>query len=311
MSSALLKCVPNLSEGRNHAALDSLWAQLNEIAQLQCLHRSSDVDHHRTVLTLAGPPESIRAAGHCLFAWAQRHIDLRQHQGVHPRVGAVDVFPLVPLQGLSQSEAVSLAQEFAQEYAERWQLPLYLYEAAAATPERAPLPAVRRGGLEGLRARMHHPDWQPDYGPNSPHPQLGATVLGVRKILIAWNVLLNSKDLALAQDIARHIRARNGGFKHLRALGLYLASRDCVQVSMNLLDDLETSPLEVFQSIQAQAAQAGVEVLETEFIGLPPARIFLEAGLRVFSVSQNFSAAQLLDARLVQGAEILRLFPSE
>lgn len=274
---SLLECIPNLSEGRDAGALDRLWRQLESIKGLECLHRTSDPDHHRTVLTLAGPPDSIREAAYSMFDWSAAQIDLRRHQGVHPRLGAIDVFPIVPLRDTSWNEAIAFSQALGAELAASFEVPIYLYELSASDPARAALPDIRRGGFEGLAAKMADPHWQPDFGPDRPHPSLGATVLGVRKLLIAWNVFLASTDLTLAQAIARRIRTRDGGFAALRALGFYLAHRQQVQISMNLLDFEQTPMHKIMDAIRAQAAAANVNVSGSEFIGLVPRRALIES----------------------------------
>lgn len=273
----LIECIPNISEGRDLEALERLWSELKQQPELQCLHRSSDPDHNRSVLTLAGTPTSIKQALDLICAWALEQIDLRQHQGVHPRIGALDVIPLVPLQNISQAEAIEYSKELARHLAERWQLPIYLYEDSAASFERSALPDIRKGGFEGLKLKMQQPHWKPDLGPEQPHPSLGASVLGVRKPLIAWNVFLESQDLALAEQIARQIRSRNGGFAALRALGFYLPHRQQIQVSMNLLDFEQTSLFEVMQQIRQLAQQQQVKVNSTEFIGLVPRRALMQS----------------------------------
>ncbi|MGV3522599.1 MAG: glutamate formimidoyltransferase [Candidatus Sericytochromatia bacterium] len=293
----LLSCIPNLSEGRNLSALSDLDLQLQAISGLHCLDWSADADHHRSVWTLAGAPQALTSAVHTLFSWANQHIDLRQHQGVHPRIGAVDVIPLVPLQGISLAEARAFAETLAGEVVSRWQVPLYLYAQSARRVEHQHLPSLRQGGFEALSQRLREDPWQPDLGPLSPHPRLGASVLGIRRPLIAWNVWLNSPDLALARAIAREIRERDGGFPALRALGLYLPTHHQVQISMNLLDHTQSSLYAIFSRIEELAAAAGITVMGTELIGLVPARA-LGAGnpeqLRLFPGH----TARILEARL-------------
>lgn len=281
----LLSCIPNLSEGRDLDALNDLHLQLKAISGLHCLDWSADADHHRSVWTLAGHPNALTTAVHTLFAWATEHIDLRKHRGVHPRIGAVDVIPLVPLQGITSAEAVAFAEILAQAVASRWQVPLYLYEQSARRAEHRHLPSLRKGGFEALSERLHEAPWQPDLGPQAPHPRLGVSVLGVRRPLVAWNVWLDSPDLALARAIAGQIRERNGGFPALRALGLYLPRHHQVQISMNLLDHHQSSLYEIFRRIGDLAAAAGVRVMGTELIGLVPARALRaenHAQLRLF-----------------------------
>lgn len=296
--SALLECVPNLSEGRNLEALTQLWDELKQIPELQCLHRCSDPDHHRSVLTLAGPPAPLQQALHQIFAWAQAHIDLRQHQGVHPRIGAVDVIPLVPLQGISEAEAVAFSQALAADLAQRWQVPIYLYEASSRQRQHSALPQIRRGGFEGLSQKMQAPTWQPDFGPQQPHPSLGASVLGVRKILIAWNVWLESQDLELARRIAARLRESGGGFPALRTLGLYLPQQQQVQISMNLLDYHQSGLFAIMDAIRRECATAGVRIAHTEFIGLPPREALLNCAQDYLQTSSDFSEASLLESRL-------------
>ncbi|HEY9843328.1 MAG TPA: glutamate formimidoyltransferase [Candidatus Obscuribacterales bacterium] len=294
----LLECIPNLSEGRDPAALDRLWDNLGRIPGLHRLHRTSDPDHHRSVLTLAGSPESLRTALHGLFEWALGQIDLSRHQGVHPRIGALDVIPLVPLQDISVAEAVAFSHSLGAELASRWQVPIYLYEDSVLHLGRSALPDIRRGGFEGLGEKLRLPYWQPDFGPAIPHPALGASVLGVRKLLIAWNVFLESTDLELARRIARGIRARDGGFPALRALGFYLAHRRQVQISMNLLDFEQTSLFAVMEKIRTLAAESGVRVSGTEFIGLVPRRALLESAWQYLGAEGPAALPALLEEQL-------------
>lgn len=294
----LLECIPNLSEGRNLKALDQLWQALNSIENLQCLHRTSDWDHHRSVLTLAGPPESIRQASHQLFAWAHEHIDLRNHQGIHPRIGAVDVFPLVVLQGISETEAIEFSHQLGAELAHQWHVPIYLYEQSSLQKHRSALPLIRKGGFEQLNFKMQQSEWQPDFGPDQAHISMGATVLGVRKILIAWNVFLKSNDLQLAQNIARKIRASNGGLSGVRALGLYLKAHNQVQISMNLLDYHQTSLFQIMQAIRQELAVTNTEIDHTEFIGLPPQNALLNCAMEYLQTASDFSLEHVLERKV-------------
>lgn len=293
--SVLIECIPNISEGRDKAALDQLWQDLQTIPELQCLHRCSDWDHHRSVLTLAGTPDAIRQAVHQLYHFAFKQIDLRRHQGVHPRIGAIDVIPLVPLQGITQDEVIGFSYQLASEIAERWQVPIYLYEQSSQNANRKTLPDIRKGQFENLPEKMSQTQWRPDYGPDCPHPSLGASVLGVRKPLIAWNVMLHSQNLSLAQTIARHIRERNGGFKALRALGFELKSCQQVQVSMNLLDFEQTSLFDVFTRIQTMAWEQQVQIARTEFIGLVPRRALYQMAWQALHAQGNVTGSVLED----------------
>lgn len=265
----LIECVPNVSEGRRADVIAALGAAI-AAPGIQVLDRSSDPSHNRTVYTFAGEAGPLRDAVLRLFAAAVESIDLRMHDGVHPRVGAVDVVPFVPLQDATMEECVALAKSTAALVAERLRVPVFLYEEAAAHDERRSLSSIRRGGADGMALRMRQAAWQPDFGPDQPHPTAGATAIGARPILIAYNVNLASNRLGVAKRIASLIRASSGGFAHVKALGMQL-DHGIVQVSMNLTSYKDTSMATVFDAIAREAAVDGVRVLESEIVGLVPA----------------------------------------
>jgi glutamate formiminotransferase / 5-formyltetrahydrofolate cyclo-ligase len=269
----LIECVPNVSEGIRSNAIDTIERAI-QVRGAHLLDRSSDPSHNRTVYTLAGTSPSLQTAVLRLFDVALAQIDLRTHVGVHPRIGAVDVVPFVPLSDTTTlDECAALARETAALVADRFAIPVFLYEAAAYHPHRRSLSDLRRGGLEGLAARMGDGsrDWKPDFGPHAPHPSAGVTAIGARPILIAFNVNLRSDRLDLARRIAAGIRESSGGFAAVKAIGLRLAHRSAVQVSMNLTDFRRTSMVQVFDEIARQAHAAGVDELEGEIVGLVPA----------------------------------------
>ena len=265
----LIECVPNVSEGRSAAIIRTVAAAIDGPG-VQVLDQSSDASHNRTVYTFAAEPEPLQAAVVRLFDAAIAVIDLRQHDGVHPRIGVVDVVPFVPLREATMDECVALAKRTAALLARRHAIPMFLYEEAAATEARRNLAEIRRGGLDGLTRRMHSPEWQPDEGPPAPHVTAGATAIGARPILIAYNVNLASNRLGVAKRIASVIRASNGGLSHVKAMGVQLEG-GIVQVSMNLTDYRETSMTTAFDAIAGEAAIDGVRVLESEIVGLVPA----------------------------------------
>lgn len=265
----LIECVPNVSEGRRDDIIASLAAAF-DLPGVHLLDQSSDSSHNRTVYTLAGEAGPLQEAVLRLFTEAVASIDLRLHDGVHPRIGAVDVVPFVPLQGATMEDCVVLAESTAALVAERLHIPMFLYEEAAATDERRNLAEIRRGGLNGLAHRMQQAAWRPDVGPDRPHPTAGATAIGARPILIAYNVNLASNRLGVAKRIARAIRASNGGMSHVKAMGVQLHD-GVVQVSINLTDYRETSMMTVFDAVARDAAVDGVRVLESEIVGLVPA----------------------------------------
>jgi len=265
-----LECVPNVSEGRRPEVVARLVAAAASIPGVRLLDVSSDPDHNRSVLTLAGEPGDLRASLLALYDAALQDIDLRSQQGVHPRVGAVDVVPFVPLGDTPMEEAVAAAEALASEVAERFDLPVYLYERAARRPERTRLADIRRGGFEGFPAKMADPAWTPDFGPPRVHPSAGVTVIGARFFLIAFNVVLETADISVARAIARKVRESGGGLPAVRAMGVYLESRGRAQVSMNLVDFRQTSVLTALNRVRQEAEALGTRILESELIGLMP-----------------------------------------
>lgn len=264
----LLECVPNISEGRDAQTIDRCAAEV-----LRCgariVHRTSDPVHNRSVLTMAGGYEQIRDAALALAAVTVERIDLRTHAGVHPRIGALDVLPFIPLHEAGMEDAVRLARETAAAIWERLRVPSFLYGEAAATPLRRNLAAVRQGQFEGLDARFELPDWRPDFGDVPKHPSAGAIAVGARRILVAFNVELATGEIRVAKRIARALRERDGGLRTLKALGLRLGE-NLVQVSLNVTDYRATPLYRIVELIRALADQAGVAVLRSELIGCMP-----------------------------------------
>ena len=264
----LIECVPNVSEGRRTDVIDAVGSAI-EAPGIRVLDRSSDPSHNRTVYTFAGEPDALREAVLRLYTTAIDTIDLRVHDGVHPRIGAVDVVPFVPLQDATLDACVTLAKSTAALVAARFHLPVFLYEDAATTDDRRSLSNYRRGGVDGMALRMKQAAWRPDFGPDHPHPTAGATVIGARPILIAYNVNLASNRLGVAKRIAAAVRTTSGGLPCVKALGMQLDD-GVVQVSMNLTDYKQTSMMAVFDAIAREAAVDGVRVLESEIVGLVP-----------------------------------------
>jgi len=298
-SGALLECVPNVSEGRDAVALAALERRLAAVPGLRLLDLAPDRDHHRSVVTLAGTAETLRDGVLALFAWATEHVDLRHHRGVHPRVGAVDVVPFVPLAGATMADAVAAAEGTAAAIAEAFDLPVYLYEEAARRPERRLLADIRRGQFEGFPAKLAQPDWAPDFGPRRVHPTLGVTVVGARFFLLAVNARLATADVTAARAVARAVREATGGLPGVRALGLFLESRGCAQVSMNLVDFRRTSLVELLARVEAEARGQGTEVVATELVGLAPAAALLEP-LRALLRSDALGPRQIVEWRLLE-----------
>ena len=269
MSRPIIECVPNFSEGRNPVVLAALAGAIRKAGGVRLVDVSPDVDHNRAVYTFAGGGDAVCDAAFRVAEVALAHIDLRTHQGVHPRIGAVDVIPFVPLWNATLDACAALARRLAERLAAQLGLPVYLYGAAARDPTRT-LSSIRQGGVERLRADIALPARRPDYGPSRVHSTGGAVAVGAREILIAFNVDLETTDLAAARAIAAAVRESSGGLPAVQAMGVALASRGVVQVSMNLRDYRRTSPLIAFRRVEAEAARRGIAVSAGELIGCAP-----------------------------------------
>ena len=284
----IVECVPNFSAGRDRGVVEAIETAIASVAGLAVLDRTADPDHDRCVITFAGSPAAVREAAVRAVETAAARIDLTQQQGVHPRVGAADVIPFVPISGITLEECVALAHAAGHEIWRRARVPVYFYEAAALSPSRVNLAQVRRGGFEALREQTA--SRPPDVGGPALHPTAGATIVGARRFLVAYNINLASADLALAQRLARTIRASSGGFPTVKALGLALESRGIVQVSINLTDYEQTGIDQVYATVSSEA-----EVIGSELIGLIPRAALPQTNVRW----ENFHEGLILENRLV------------
>jgi glutamate formiminotransferase / 5-formyltetrahydrofolate cyclo-ligase len=294
---AVIECVPNVSEGRRQDVIDTLAESLRAVPGMRVLDVQSDATHNRSVFTLAGDAAAMSAGVPKLFEGAIAAIDLRTHAGEHPRMGAVDVTPFIPIEGVTMAECVSLAKSIGQDLANRFSLPIYLYEEASSDAARKNLEDIRRGEFEGLAAKMSKPGWAPDFGPAAPHPSAGASVIGARMPLIAYNINLNSNRLDVAKKIASAIRMSSGGLRYVKAMGIPLEDRGIVQVSMNLTNYEKTPIFRVFDLVKREAERYGVSVLESEIVGLVPAAA-LRQSVEYFLRLEGFSADQVLENKL-------------
>ena len=295
----LIQCVPNISEGRRRDVVDAVVAAIRRVEGVRLLDHSSDPSHNRTVITMVGDAAPLKAAVLALFETALPAIDLRAHGGEHPRLGAVDVVPFIPIEGASMADCVALARDTAIEVAQRFDVPVYLYEEAAASAARRNLEDIRRGEFEGLAAKMADPAWAPDAGPARPHASAGASVIGARMPLIAFNVNLATDRLEVARKIAAAVRHSSGGFRFVKAMGIALEDRGIVQVSMNLTNYEKTPIFRVFEAVTREAARYGVTVLESEIVGLVPAAALVGVAEHVLQL-ERFAASQVLETRLRQ-----------
>src|SRR2546425_572940 len=274
----LVECVPNFSEGRRIEVIDAIVNALTSVPNVYLLGREMDANHNRAVVTIVGSPESVGDAAIRGVEAAVEHIDLTKHTGEHPRLGAADVIPFVPIRGVSLTDCVDIAKAVGLEIASRFKIPVYLYEAAATRPDRKNLENIRRGQFEVLRNEIAaNPDRKPDFGEPRIHPTAGATVVGARKPLIAYNINLNTPDVSIAKEIAKRIRFSSGGLPYVKAMGVLLKDRNQAQVSMNLTD-FEQTPVElVFETVRTEAERYGVSIAGSEIVGLIPKKAIEQA----------------------------------
>jgi len=294
----LLECIPNVSEGRDHEKVASLAEEVKKHKGVKLLDYSSDKDHHRSVFTFIGDPEAVKDTAFSLAMKAIDLIDMREHKGGHPRLGTAEVVPFVPIQGMEMEEAVQIAHEFGKGLGRRG-IPVFFYEEAATHPERKDLPSVRKGEYEGLQEKLKDPRWKPDEGPAHFNPKFGATVVGARFPLVAYNVNLKTKDLFLAKEIAKKVRFKDGGFPHVRAMGVDLREKGMVQVSMNLTNYRVTSIPKVYEFIMEEALKKGIEIEGSEIVGLIPLGV-LEGVAQNYLKCPSFSVRQIIEQRILE-----------
>ena len=294
---AIIESIPNVSEGRRPEVVEGLADAIRKSPGVRLLDYSSDASHNRSVFTLVGDREGVKHATLALFEQAVAAIDLRTHRGEHPRLGAVDVVPFVPIEGVTMAECVALAKDVGAAVAERFGVPVFLYEEASSTLARKNLEDIRRGEFEGLAAKMALKGWAPDYGPAAPHPSAGASVIGARMPLIAYNINLNTDRLDVAKKIAAAIRHSSGGFRYVKAAGFELKDRGIVQVSMNLTNYEKTPMFRVFETVKREAERYGVSILESEIVGLIPSAALNSAAEYYLQIA-GFKADQVLENKL-------------
>ena len=300
MPRQLIECVPNFSEGRDAAKIDAIVQAILGVPDVVLLDREADADHNRSVLTFVGPPAAVADAAFRAVERAVALIDLTQHRGAHPRIGAADVVPFVPIEGVTLEECVKLAEEFGARIWSQLKVPVYLYEAAARRPERANLENIRRGQFEALVSEMGRvPARDPDIGEPACHPTAGAVVTGARKFLIAYNVNLNTPDVGIAKKIAKTIRFSSGGFRYVKSMGVMLTTRNLAQVSINLTDFEQTPMHLVFETVRREAERYGFSVVGSEIVGLIPKKA-IELSAEYFLRYENFRPELVLENRIAE-----------
>lgn len=295
----ILESVPNYSVGMDEEVIEKIVDPFKNQEDVKLLDYSADPDHNRLVVTNVGSPEGLFEATLETVGIAVDLIDMNEHTGEHPRMGAVDVIPFTPVRNVTMDDAIELAKRLADGAAEEYDLPIYLYEEAATRPERKNLATIRKGEFEGFPEKIKEDDWKPDYGPEKVHPTAGVTAIGARKPLVAFNVNLRTDELAVAKEIARKVRGSGGGLRFCKAMGVDLDEKGLVQVSMNMTDYTRTSLHQVFELIRTEAHRFGVNIAESEIIGLVPADALMNVAEHYLQIN-DFSSDQVIENRLLE-----------
>jgi glutamate formiminotransferase len=295
----IIECVPNFSEGRDLETIEKIVDPFRGVEDVKLLDYQQDEDHNRLVVTAIGSPKALKKAVIAAIGNAVSVIDMNNHEGQHPRMGAVDVVPFIPIRNISMEEAVELSKEVASEVFETYALPVFLYEKSATRPERENLANIRRGQFEGMAEKMKNPDWKPDFGPPSIHPTAGVTAIGARMPLVAFNVNLDTDQIDIADRIAKKVRHLSGGLRYCKGIGIELKERGIVQVSMNMTDYTQTALYRAFELIKIEAKRYGVNVVGSEIIGLVPMEALVDMAAYYLGL-EDFSMAQVLEMRLLE-----------
>lgn len=295
----LVECIPNFSEGRNQEIIDGLVATAKSVPGVTLLDYSSDQSHNRSVFTLVGDEESIQEGAFQLVKYASEKIDMTKHTGEHPRMGATDVLPFVPVKDISMEECVQLAKKVAERINKELAIPVFLYEEAASRPERQNLAKVRKGQLEGMPEKLLEEDWAPDFGERKIHPTAGVTAVGARMPLVAYNVNLDTDNLEIANKIAKIIRGSGGGYKYCKAIGVMLEGRNIAQVSMNMVNLEKCSLYRTFETIRFEAKRYGVSIIGSEIVGLAPAKALVDVAEYYLQLEEFDYNKQVLENHLL------------
>lgn len=293
----LVECVPNFSEGRNREIIEAIVDEVRRTEGVKLLDYSSDADHNRTVVTMVGSPEGVERAAFNLASRASRLIDMSNHSGEHPRMGATDVVPFIPISDVTMEECIEIAQRVGKRIGEELAIPVYLYEDAASTAERKNLADIRKGQYEGFFEKIKKAEWKPDFGPASMNVKSGCTAVGARVPLVAFNVNLGTGNLEIADSIAKKVRFIGGGLRFVKAMGVKLEDRGIVQVSMNLVNYEKTAVYRAYEMVKMEAKRYGVPVVGSEVIGLVPMKALIDAAEYYLQI-ENFSMDQILEKRV-------------
>ncbi|MBQ5775951.1 MAG: glutamate formimidoyltransferase [Bacteroidaceae bacterium] len=297
--SKIMECVPNFSEGRDLEKIEKIVSAFRAKEGVKLLDYSNDTDHNRCVVTVVGEPEALKAAVIEAVGTAVELIDLNKHEGQHPRMGAVDVVPFIPIKGCTMDDAVALSKEVGAKIAELYNLPVFLYEKSASAPYRENLAAVRKGEFEGMAEKIKQPEWHPDFGPAERHATAGTVAVGARMPLVAFNINLNTPSLDIAHSIAKRIRFIGGGLRFCKAMGVDLTERGITQVSINMTDYSKTALYQAYEMVKYEARRYGVSIVGSEIIGLVPMAALIDTAEYYLGI-ENFSMDQVLEARIME-----------
>lgn len=294
-----MECVPNFSEGRDLEKIDKIVSPFRARQGVKLLDYSNDENHNRLVVTVVGEPEALKEAVIEAIGVAVKLIDLNHHQGQHPRMGAADVVPFIPIKGCTMDEAIALSKEVGARVAEAYNLPVFLYEKSASAPHRENLAAIRKGEFEGMAEKIHQPEWKPDFGPAERHPTAGTVAIGARMPLVAYNINLDTPSLEIAHGIAKKVRFIGGGLRFCKAMGVELKERGITQVSMNLTDYSKTAIYRAHEMVRFEARRYGVNIVGSEIIGLVPMEALIDTAAYYLGL-ENFSMQQVLESRIME-----------
>ena len=295
----IMECVPNFSEGRDLEKIDKIVTPFRAKAGVKLLDYSNDEDHNRLVVTVVGEPDALKEAVIEAIGVAVKLIDLNHHQGQHPRMGAVDVVPFIPIKGCTMDDAIALSKEVGARVAETYGLPVFLYEKSASAPYRENLAAIRKGEFERKAEKIHQPEWHPDFGPAERHPTAGTVAIGARMPLVAYNINLDTPNLEIAHGIAKKVRFIGGGLRFCKAMGVELKERGITQVSMNLTDYTKTAIYRAHEMVRFEARRYGVNIVGSEIIGLVPMEALIDTAAYYLGL-ENFSMQQVLESRIME-----------
>jgi len=295
----IIECVPNFSEGRDPGRIDKIVEPFRGKTDVKLLDYQHDENHNRMVVTVIGEPDALKEAIISAIGAAIDVIDLRKHEGQHPRMGAVDVVPFIPIKNVTMDEAIEFSKEVAENVSKKYNLPVFLYEKSAIRPERQNLADIRKGQFEGMDEKLRLPEWKPDFGPSKVHSTAGATAIGARMPLIAFNVNLDTNNVEVADNIAKKVRHIGGGLRYCKAIGVNLKDQGIVQVSMNMTDFTKTSLYTAFELIRIEARRFGASIVGSEIIGLVPLEALVDTAIYYLGM-ENFSMNQVLEYRIME-----------